>query len=345
MPDKDKNKELEFEFTELKNLNRVLSRQVQEYFLLFDGIRKLSSSEGLKSFYANLDDLLKKNFYVDEYALILQNPNSDILSVYHSMGLPKRPLHEIFYRPNESIVGKVFVTKEEIYVPDISALKGFYYFYMTKKVQGSLYYLPILDAEGNALGVLKMRKVIKDGFSELERTILAVLQAEIGKALVNAQRIEKLIAKCYFDPLTKLHNRSFFNEHFRREFKRAQRYHHALSLMLIRIENFESNNSSGRMFGSNEILKEVANILRSNTRSSDLCIRYDSKEFIILFPETKKIELEKVSEKLGEVIRNFLKSQPDLDLKFSLGVASYPDDTIEPNLMLEIANKGRMILD
>jgi len=76
--------ELEQRFSDIENLNNLLSRQVKEYFLLFDSIRKISSAIRLKDFYKILDKIFKKSFEVDEYGLILKNPKSDMMSVVHS---------------------------------------------------------------------------------------------------------------------------------------------------------------------------------------------------------------------------------------------------------------------
>ena len=54
--------ELEQRFSDIENLNNLLSRQVKEYFLLFDSIRKISSAIRLKDFYKILDKIFKNNF-------------------------------------------------------------------------------------------------------------------------------------------------------------------------------------------------------------------------------------------------------------------------------------------
>jgi len=95
--------ELEARFAEIENLNTLLSRQVKEYYLLFDSVRKLGTATGLKDFYKILDKVFKRSFKIDEYAVIMKHQKSDILSVFHSMGLSKRRLKEIFYHLDEGM--------------------------------------------------------------------------------------------------------------------------------------------------------------------------------------------------------------------------------------------------
>src|SRR4030043_736483 len=82
--------ELEIRFSEIENLNSLLSRQVREYYLMFDSIKKLGSATSIREFYKMLDKVIRKNFEVDEYAFILKHQKWEMLSVHPSMGLSKR---------------------------------------------------------------------------------------------------------------------------------------------------------------------------------------------------------------------------------------------------------------
>jgi diguanylate cyclase (GGDEF)-like protein len=281
---------------------------------------------------------------VDEYALILRNPKSDMMSVAHSMGLSKRALKEIFYRLNEGLVGKVYLKKRAVYIPDLSVFKSFSYYFENKPMKGSIYYFPVLDAYGHPLGVLKLRKIFADKFSETERSVLQQLQKEIGVALLNIQKFELLNSKSYVDELTHLFNRRYYNEHFPKEFKRAQRYQHDLSLMFIDIDNFkEINDQFGHSIGD-MVLRNVSAFIRKYTRSSDLCIRYGGDEFLIILPETGRQSALEVGSKLQNAVESIL---VDLDggleelvVNISIGISSFPEDTIEPSMLVELADKA-----
>ncbi len=336
--------ELENRFSQIENLNALLSRQVKEYYLMFDSIRKLSSATSTKDFYKYLDKVMRNNFTVDEYALILRHQKSEMLSVYHSAGLSKRQLKEIFYRLNEGMVGKVYLEKRAVYIPDLSQLKSFSYFFERKPLKGCLYYLPILDFHSNCLGVLKMRKIFKESFSDVEKSVLTQLQKEIGVAFLNSQKIELLNSKSYIDELTHLFNRRYYNEHFPIEFKRAQRYQHELSLMFVDIDNFkEINDQYGHSTGD-IVLKSVSNYIRKITRGSDLCIRYGGDEFLILLPETSRQAAFEVAAKLKKAVETVLITVngkiDELIISMSIGISSYPEDTIEPQMLIELADRA-----
>lgn len=336
--------EMKLRFTEIESLNRFLSQQAKDYFLQSDSIRKLNSASGVKSLYKRLDNIFHKNFNIDEYALILKNNNSDILTIHHSMGLSKRDLKEIFYRSSKGLVGKVFSNARAVYIPDIADLKVFTYYFQARNLQGSIYYLPILDNNKICIGVLKMRKLFIDGFSELERSVFLNLQRDIGESILKAQKIDLLASKCYIDELTNLHNKNYFKEHFKIEFKRAQRYQHDLSLVLINIDNLKKINIDYNQAVGDLVLRNMAIFLNKFTRNSDICIRYGKYEFMIILPETSKKAACEVAKKLKNKIHenpnNYAGKLANSNIDLSIGITSYPQDTIEPKQLIDLVNQA-----
>ena len=336
--------ELETRFSEIENLNSLLSNQAKEYYLLFDSVRKLNAATNLKDFYKILDKVFRRSFKVDEYALIMKQKKSDMLSVIHSLGLSKRRLKEIFYRLNEGLVGRVYMEKRPVYIPNTLVIKSFPYFFEKKSLKGCIYYLPVVDNHDSCFGVLKLRKIIKETFSDIERSVLSKLQKEIGVAFLNMQKLELLNSKSYVDELTHLYNRRYYNEHFQIEFKRAQRYGHGLSLMFIDIDNFkEINDQYGHSIGDT-VLKSVSGFIRKLTRGSDICIRYGGDEFLVLLPETSRDAAFEVGGKLQKSVEsipvNLNGKFDELLVSLSMGIASYPEDTIEPKMLIELADRA-----
>lgn len=335
---------LELRFKEIENLNQFLAQQAKEYFVLFDATRKLNQARHTKSVYRRLDKILNKSFEIDEYALFIKNPNSDILTIHHSMNLPKRQLREVFYKSSEGLVGKTFTKKRAVYIPDISAVKGFTYFDKKRVVHGSLYYLPISAENENYLGVLKLRKVKKNGFSDIQRSMLSNLQNVIGMAILNSQKFELLNSKSYVDELTRLYNRRYYDEQFGIEFKRAQRYQHDLSIILIDVDNFRNINQNYGDFIGDEILQQIGSLLINKTRTSDLCVRYGIDTFLLIIPETSRQAAVNVAKKLKrsleKMINMFDGQLEDPKITVSIGIATYPRDTIEPKLLLETAKSA-----
>jgi len=88
------------------------------------------------------------------------------------------------------------------------------------------------------------------------------------------------------DSLTGACNRHYFEGSIADEEARARRYKHSISFLMVDITWFKQiNDTYGHKVGD-EVLKEVAAILKTNVRQTDVVVRYGGDEFLIMFPET-----------------------------------------------------------
>ena len=107
------------------------------------------------------------------------------------------------------------------------------------------------------------------------------------------------------DDLTQVFNRRHFHTRLEEEIERARRYDHPLSLLLMDIDHFKAvNDRYGHQTGD-EVLRTVAAIIRSKTRSADIVARYGGEEFVVLLPETKQETAKVTAEKLRTTIEQY----------------------------------------
>jgi diguanylate cyclase (GGDEF)-like protein len=98
------------------------------------------------------------------------------------------------------------------------------------------------------------------------------------------------------DPLTGLANSRAFYQEVDRELQRAGRYQHPFSVCAIDLDNFKAiNDTHGHLVGD-QVLKHVAQTLRTTTRSTDTVARLGGDEFVVLFPETDAASAREVLE-------------------------------------------------
>ena len=94
-------------------------------------------------------------------------------------------------------------------------------------------------------------------------------------------KLEKMVTK---DSLTSLYNRRYFDLRLIEETSRSDKDKQELSLIMIDFDNFKHiNDSYGHQTGD-KLLQEVAAIIKTSLRRSDIVFRYGGDEFAALLP-------------------------------------------------------------
>ena len=88
------------------------------------------------------------------------------------------------------------------------------------------------------------------------------------------------------DELTQLANRRTFTAAGTRELARARRSHRSLAVALVDVDDFKWVNDTFGHAAGDDVLRAVAEMLRTQTRTIDLAARYGGDEFALLLPET-----------------------------------------------------------
>jgi diguanylate cyclase (GGDEF)-like protein len=113
---------------------------------------------------------------------------------------------------------------------------------------------------------------------------------------------EILTTQATTDALTGIANRRQFNAILGTEMRRAERYHMALSLILLDIDNFKQiNDTLGHQVGD-KVLVELARLLSGMIREQDVFARWGGEEFAILASSYDAEGIEKFAEKLRHAV-------------------------------------------
>jgi diguanylate cyclase (GGDEF)-like protein len=124
----------------------------------------------------------------------------------------------------------------------------------------------------------------------------AVIQEYVDKQRRGAER--RLALAATHDPLTDLPNRRLLFDAGPRELDRAARNHSPVSVLMVDIDNFKQLNDRFGHAAGDEVLRRVADMIRSELRRQDLPARYGGEEFAVLLPDTSAEGAAQLAEKL-----------------------------------------------
>ncbi|HEU5394364.1 MAG TPA: diguanylate cyclase [Candidatus Methylomirabilis sp.] len=197
----------------------------------------------------------------------------------------------------------------------------------------SILVLPIIQRE-NVVGTLLLRTSrLTPGFTEREVRLCQLIADIAAGALQNAHLFESLeLANvnlerlALVDDLTGAFNRRFFFRRLEEEFHRARRYKFPLACIFLDIDRFKPvNDRYGHLVGD-QVLTEVAEVIRSSIRRTDILARYGGEEFAILLPMTSRDGAGVEGERIREAVRAhaFGGDAGPVHITVSLGVAAFP---------------------
>lgn len=144
------------------------------------------------------------------------------------------------------------------------------------------------------------------------------------------------------DPLTGLPNRNYLQDNFKKAEDRAIRSEQKIALIICDINEFKHfNDNYGHDFGDS-VLKTVAKTLEKLLRSADTVARYGGDEFVLILEDLAQCDqmvhiVNKIKSAFPATIMN---GDEACQIKMSIGSACFPDDGINFNDLIQVADKS-----
>jgi len=177
---------------------------------------------------------------------------------------------------------------------------------------------------------------------EEDREKLAILAQQFLLGLKRAILYHKVQELAITDSLTKLFSRRYLLERLSEEVERAKKFNYNFSFLMLDIDHFKDyNDRYGHLVGD-AILREVAYILKENTRQIDLAGRYGGEEFSAILTETDKNQAGYVAERIRLAIEQKVINAYDEHLKvtISIGIAVFPENASSSSDLVDKADKA-----
>jgi len=160
---------------------------------------------------------------------------------------------------------------------------------------------------------------------------------DITERKIYQARIEQ---QAKFDTLTGLANRSLLHDRLQHSIRSAATLGTRLAVVFVDLDRFKFINDGLGHHVGDEMLRAMAQRLRSSVRESDTVARLGGDEFVLLVngqggPEAVSVVLERM---LYAISQPWTTPQGDFNVTCSIGVALYPDDGTTAETLLKHAD-------
>lgn len=229
--------------------------------------------------------LIVDSFDTNRVAIFLIQEEASDYRIFASHGLDKNIINR-FVLSKEGGMAGWFENEKSVFVKEEKEItlseREFKAVYQDFAQIGAKVVIPIFYKE-------RLRGIITLGdkgsgtmYAQQDLDILNTLADEAAVAIENAYLYEEAIT----DGLTRVYHHKYFILRLKEELSRSRRYKHPLSLIMLDVDHFKSFNDKYGHLAGDEVLKSVADLIKKNTRESDVVARYGGEEFAILLPET-----------------------------------------------------------
>ncbi len=132
----------------------------------------------------------------------------------------------------------------------------------------------------------------------------------------------------FADLKTGLANKKIMERLLNSEFKRYKRYGAGFSLLLISVDGFAKVRSQYGQEAAEMLVKAVSEVIQLILRDTDVPSLWGREEFLVLMPQTNKIEADVVAERIRSGVakqKNIVNGQT-LDVTVSIGLIEVEDE-------------------
>jgi diguanylate cyclase (GGDEF)-like protein len=142
------------------------------------------------------------------------------------------------------------------------------------------------------------------------------------------------------DSLTGLYNSRHFHELFRRELLLSKRESRTGALLYLDIDRFKSvNDRFGHQIGD-QLLREIAAILLSTCRETDIVGRLGGDEFVVIMPDVDQKGAAVIATRLLLEASESKKTAQFGGLGLSMGISFYPSDSLDTKELICFADEA-----
>ena len=199
-----------------------------------------------------------------------------------------------------------------------------------------------LIARGIVKGTLNIYRLGEDAsFSDDEFELACRFADAAALALDNAQIRARLEYQAQTDSLTGLYNHRYFHERLRAELTRASRSRDAVAVLMLDIDDFKRVNDVHGHGSGDQVLTELADLLRGALRGSDVVCRLGGEEFGVIMPSGDAGDALTLARRLTDALDD-VEFGPAGKITISVGISQGPEHAMNPRELVACAEAAMM---
>src|SRR5438309_2972224 len=191
--------------------------------------------------------------------------------------------------------------------------------------------VPIVRS-GQLMGAMELYLNAWRELTEDQSDLLIGVASQAAIAIRHAQLFQAQEENALTDELTKLPNRRALAQQFLKEMQRARRGHKPIAFLMVDLDHFKQvNDTYGHLHGD-AVLAELASIISTGARESDVCARYGGEEFALVLHETNDAGARILAERIRAKVAAHT-FPGGLKLTISIGVAATSEASLFTSLI------------
>jgi diguanylate cyclase (GGDEF)-like protein len=177
--------------------------------------------------------------------------------------------------------------------------------------RGSALLVPLAERQPAWSAVLVAASPEPYAFAAEHLARVRLFAPHFRRQLTHAVLLQTVISH---DFLTKIYNRSFFEDQFARTLASAARRQQSFALLIADIDDFRAFNSRHGYDAGDQVLRSVAESCKGVLRTTDVLARYGGEEFVVLLaPPVSRAEAVQVAERLRAAVERLRVEVPTLE--------------------------------
>lgn len=158
---------------------------------------------------------------------------------------------------------------------------------------------------------------------------------------IEGQYHEEIYRLTTTDGLTQVYNKRYLLETLDREVSRCHRYGRDLSLVMMDIDHFKDINDTLGHLAGDGVLRQLAQLIKANTRREDVFGRYGGEEFALVLPEIDVAGATITAEKARKLVekQRFTFENEPIPVTVSCGVAGLSGEVLQVEELIKRADQ------